>query len=212
MNGRTLTLGSLLAASALAVIAALSFWPGSANAAMFNLTVPLTEAAAMSTCDPNPPPSGGGGSGMVSYDTDSNLLSWNISFSNLSGSGAVAAHFHGPATPAENAGIQVTIGDLSSPSVGSATITEMQEAQLLGGLWYINYHTAACADGEIRGQVSGNGVGGVAELPDVVAAPMQTPDSSGSNAGWIMGLTAAAVAGVSVLSAGVWVTRRRWLA
>ena len=36
---------------------------------------------------------------------------------------------------------------------GSATITDLQEADLLNGLWYVNIHTTTSAGGEIRGQV-----------------------------------------------------------
>jgi hypothetical protein len=102
-----------------------------------------------------PTASTGTGTGAVSFDDVSNLLSWDISFSGLTGP-AVGAHFHGPAAPGANAGIQVDIGTVSgliSPMSGSATITDDQETQLLSGLWYINIHTGTYPDGEIRGQV-----------------------------------------------------------
>ncbi len=190
---------STLLGIGLAVFAAISLWPGSAHATSYMLTVPMTEAAAISTCNPNPPPAGGGGTGMVTYDDVTNTLSWNISFSNLSGP-AVAAHFHGPAVPATDAGIQVTIGDLSSPSVGSQAITEAQEAQLLGGDWYINYHTSMCGGGEIRGQVTGSGVGGVTELSSPAVAPITVTRQS-DDSGMFAGL-AAAIAAVTLVGAG----------
>jgi len=65
-------------------------------------------------------------------------------------------HFHGPAGLGETAGVQVNIGDISgltSPSIGSATISDELESQLLAGDLYINIHTAANGPGEIRGQV-----------------------------------------------------------
>jgi hypothetical protein len=185
----------------LAVISAVSFWPGSAHATMYSVSVTLNEAQAISTCDPNPAPAGGGGTGVINYDDSTNMLSWNISFSNLSGA-AIAAHFHGPAGVTETAGVQVPIGDLSSPSVGSFVITESQEAQLLSGLWYVNYHTAACGGGEIRGQVAGNGVGGVTELSDPAIAPLTTTPKSDSSNGMIIGLAAAAIAAVTLVGAG----------
>jgi hypothetical protein len=77
-----------------------------------------------------------------------------IEFSGLSGP-VTAAHFHGPAAPGENAGPVVTIDDLESPSEGSATLTDEQAAQLANGQWYVNIHTEAHPDGEIRGQVTG---------------------------------------------------------
>lgn len=36
---------------------------------------------------------------------------------------------------------------------GEATITDEQKTQLSAGNWYVNLHTAAHPDGEIRGQV-----------------------------------------------------------
>ena len=93
----------------------------------------------------------GTGSATMTFNDATNLFSWNISWSGL---GAVSpAHFHGPALPNQNASPQVTITDLSSPSIGSATINATQAAQLLANLWYINLHTAAHPGGEIRGQV-----------------------------------------------------------
>jgi predicted secreted protein with PEFG-CTERM motif len=92
----------------------------------------------------------------MEFDPSSNELSWSIDFSDLSGS-ATAAHFHGPAAEGANAGVQVNIGEVSglvSPMNGSAQLTPDQASALLDGQLYINIHTAANPDGEIRGQVS----------------------------------------------------------
>jgi hypothetical protein len=190
MTGRKIVALNVVAGVTLAVFASLAFWPRAAEAVTYNITVTMTEAASISTCNPNPPPSGGGGTAMVTYDDATNLLSWSITFQNLSGP-AIAAHFHGPAVPASDAGIKVTIDDLTSPSVGSITISEADEAELLGGDWYINYHTSMCPGGEIRGQVSGNGIGGVTELADVSGTPLLAEDTSGANAGLLAALGAA---------------------
>ena len=45
------------------------------------------------------------------------------------------------------------MNQLTSPIIGSIGITEVQEKQLLSGLWYINLHTALNPAGEIRGQI-----------------------------------------------------------
>ena len=201
---------SFIAGIGLAVFSAISLWPGSAEATMYTVNATLNEAQAISTCNPNPPPANGGGSAAVMYDDSTNMLSWNISFSNLSGA-AVAAHFHGPATPGMDAGIQVTIGGLTSPSIGSAAITETQEAQLLGGLWYINYHTSACAGGEIRGQVVFPGVGGVTELSDPAIAPFKAAGGSDSHGGLIAGLAAGVAALTLAGAAGAMLAARRLL-
>ena len=96
----------------------------------------------------------GKGTAEVSYDTTTRQLDWTVTYSGLSGP-AVAAHFHGPAGPGENAAPVVPFKPpLASPVSGSATLTEKQADELLDGKFYINIHTAAHKDGEIRGQVT----------------------------------------------------------
>lgn len=98
----------------------------------------------------------GTGNGMVTYDDVTNMLSWTITYQGLIGN-ATLAHFHGAAPIGVNAGVQVNIANLSggiaSPMIGSTTITELQEADLLAGLWYVNIHSDVFSGGEIRGQV-----------------------------------------------------------
>jgi hypothetical protein len=100
------------------------------------------------------PPVAGSGSGSaeLSYDTATKKLTWKVTFSGLSGP-ATAAHFHGPAEPGKNAGVAVPISGAASPMEGSATLTDAQASDLVGGKWYVNIHTAANKGGEIRGQV-----------------------------------------------------------
>jgi hypothetical protein len=96
------------------------------------------------------------GSASLTFDSETSELSWEIEFSGLSGD-ATAAHFHGPAPSGTNAGVLVDIGTvsgLSSPMTGSATLTAEHATYLLDGQLYINIHTAANPNGEIRGQVS----------------------------------------------------------
>ena len=99
-----------------------------------------------------PVPGGGSGSAELTYDTATKSLAWKVTFSGLSGP-ATAAHFHGPAEPGKNAGVAVPIAGTASPMEGSATLTDAQAADLVGGKWYVNVHTAANKGGEIRGQV-----------------------------------------------------------
>lgn len=94
----------------------------------------------------------GTGSVAATFDTASKKLNWTVTFSNLTGA-ATAAHFHGPAAAGTNAGVAVPITGTASPMAGSATLTDAQAADLKAGKWYVNVHTTANKDGEIRGQV-----------------------------------------------------------
>ena len=98
--------------------------------------------------------SAGTGTADVDFDPASKKLSWKLTYSGLSGP-ATAAHFHGPAEAGKNAGVAVAIPNATkSPVEGSATLTDAQAADLTAGKYYINIHTAANPDGEIRGQVT----------------------------------------------------------
>jgi hypothetical protein len=101
------------------------------------------------------PPTASTATGMANATLDPDgTLHWNVSYQSLSGP-AAAAHFHGPAAPGANAGVAVNIGDqgLGNPMQGAAHLTAAQVADLAAGRWYINIHTAANPNGEIRGQV-----------------------------------------------------------
>ena len=95
------------------------------------------------------------GSATATLDTETRKLDYTASWSGLTGP-ATMAHFHGPADPGKNAGVQVKLGDANptSPATGSATLTEEQVTQLTAGQWYANVHTAANPGGEIRGQLT----------------------------------------------------------
>ena len=59
-----------------------------------------------------------------------------------------------PKAPGANAGVALLIGNNpTSPAKGSATLDDAKAADLMGGRWYVNIHTAANRGGEIRGQV-----------------------------------------------------------
>jgi hypothetical protein len=95
----------------------------------------------------------GTGKAMITLDKSSKTLSWELSYSGLTGD-AKAAHFHGPAAAGANAGVQIPLTVGPSPIKGSAQISDAQMADLLAGKWYVNIHTAANPGGEIRGQVT----------------------------------------------------------
>lgn len=96
------------------------------------------------------------GTGMLdaSFNKDTSVLTWTVSYSGMTGPVA-AGHFHGPAMSGANAGVVLGFsGSMDSPIKGSATLTAAQAADLLAGKWYVNLHTAANKGGEIRGQAT----------------------------------------------------------
>ncbi|MDB5397688.1 MAG: domain containing protein [Rhodospirillales bacterium] len=99
-----------------------------------------------------PTTSKGTGEAKLKYDTTTKKLEYTVEYKGLSGD-PVAAHFHGPADPGANAGVELPITVGKSPIKGEATLTDAQAADLEAGKWYVNIHTAANPAGEIRGQV-----------------------------------------------------------
>ena len=140
---RTIVYGAALAAIG---YTALAVAPAGAETRRF-------KAALTSGAETPPNDSKGSGALAATYDTASKKLDWTIEYSGLTGP-AAAAHFHGPA-PAGKAGpVEVPLsGSLDSPIKGSATLTDDQAKDLMGGMMYINIHTAANKPGEIRGQM-----------------------------------------------------------
>ena len=100
------------------------------------------------------PPNTSTGSGMLdaTFDKNSNILRWTVTYSGLTGP-ATMAHFHGPAMAGANAGVAVPFPSAMSPARGETVLTAAQVADLMAGKWYANVHTAAHPGGEIRGQV-----------------------------------------------------------
>lgn len=121
---------------------------GDARAEMVVLKVTLNGASEVP-----PTTSQGSGQGTFSFDTATRKLDYEITYSGLSGP-ATAGHIHSPAAPGSNARPAVPFENPASPIKGSATLTEAQATELLGGLAYVNIHTAANAGGEIRGQIT----------------------------------------------------------
>lgn len=101
------------------------------------------------------PANASAGTGMLdaSLDKQTNVLTWTVTYSGLTGP-ARAGHFHGPAASGANAGVALGFsGSVESPIKGSATLTAAQAADVMAGKWYVNLHTAANPGGEVRGQV-----------------------------------------------------------
>ena len=145
---RTITQSTLLAAAVtLGGCAWMSSMTGSDTMSMKNQLTGAQEVPAVTT--------GGSGTIDTTFDKSTNVLTWTVTYSGLSGP-VTAGHFHGPAAAGANAGVAVPFtGDLSSPIRGKATLTAAQVADLTAGRWYVNLHTAKHPGGEIRGQVTG---------------------------------------------------------
>lgn len=98
--------------------------------------------------------SGAHGSAIVTVDTVSRTIRWTVEVEGLSAP-LSAAHFHGPGTASQNAGLALPFakkGD-RSPFVGSATLDAEKLSDLLDGYWYVNVHTPSHPPGEVRGQL-----------------------------------------------------------
>ena len=146
---------TLLVRSGFAGLIAASFLVGApaAFAEMVMYKATLTPAAEVPPTD-----SKGSGALTASYDTATKKLTYSATYKDLTGP-AAAAHFHGPADAKTNAGVVVPVKDMTaSPLKGEATLTDAQAADLQGGKWYFNVHTAANKGGEIRGQVMKGGM------------------------------------------------------
>lgn len=123
--------------------------------------VNLRETQIAGTNEVPPITSPGSGSVRGSYNRSNKQLSFSIFWRNLTnGLPPSAMHFHGPAAPTANAGVQVNIpgfpqqNTLTSDFTGiTAALTDAQEGDLLAGRWYYNLHTSANPSGELRGQL-----------------------------------------------------------
>lgn len=95
----------------------------------------------------------GSGVAAVAYDTETNVLSWDITFGGLSGP-VTAAHIHGPAAAGENAGIVLGFDEIGDGEITGSQIIDAEIAgHLASEMLYVNIHTELYRGGEIRGQL-----------------------------------------------------------
>lgn len=120
------------------------------------------------------PPATGTGSGDevftgITYDTDTNVLTVALGYGSFAGftdltGAASSAHIHGPAPAtgtappihdffAASQHIAAPVPTTGGLIIGTATLSDANETSLLAGQLYINIHTAANPNGEIRGQL-----------------------------------------------------------
>ena len=115
---------------------------------------------------------GGGrtGTGSGTLSVSNNILSVDVVYSGLSGNRS-ADHFHAPAPRGFTAGVVYDLGALSTGTTsgtikGNVTLVDgqyggksiaAQVQDMRNSLWYLNLHTSAFGNGEIRGQVEPGG-------------------------------------------------------
>ncbi|MEQ1779895.1 MAG: CHRD domain-containing protein [Hyphomonadaceae bacterium] len=99
-----------------------------------------------------PSATAGTGMGMFMFEPSTHTLTYDVTFSNLTGP-AVAAHIHGPVAEGGKGPPVVPFPSAASPIKGTATLTDAQAADLAAGKYYVNIHTAANPGGEIRGTI-----------------------------------------------------------
>ena len=95
----------------------------------------------------------------ISYNKTTKLLSYFVTWNNLA-KPATGAHIHGPAPKGVNTGILYDFFSLITPTISggfsnSVLVDEvkLKEADLLNGLYYMNFHNTDFPGGEIRAQI-----------------------------------------------------------
>jgi CHRD domain len=126
-------------------------WSGFVQAAPISFKVPLSGGQEVPPVFP-----AGTGTADLTYDPAIRAVTWTVTYSGLS-SPATMVHFHGPAQPGKNAPVVIWLtkqgSPVESPINGQATLTPDQARQFEASDWYINIHTQAHPEGEIRGLV-----------------------------------------------------------
>lgn len=101
-----------------------------------------------------PPVTGAGtGTATVTFDPATKGITYNVTYSGLSGP-AKAAHIHCGAAAGANSGVAVKFDNPASPISGTGTLTDAQAADLEAGKCYVNVHTEANGGGEVRAQLT----------------------------------------------------------
>jgi hypothetical protein len=98
----------------------------------------------------------GSGFAQMSYDPDTRMLTWSISFIGLS-SEALTIQLHGPAMVGENGPVEIRIaargGPIHSPVNGAAMLTPGGAQDFFAAALYLNIATKRYPAGELRGQL-----------------------------------------------------------
>jgi len=122
------------------------------------------------------PATGSTATGIAAFSLEGSNLNYYVSFSGLTGP-ATAGHIHASATPTNSSSVMIgftvpaaTSGILS----GKFTLTQDQITNIVNGLAYVNIHTLANPNAEIRGQIVPLrmvvAMDGASEVPAVASA------------------------------------------
>ena len=95
----------------------------------------------------------GTGTMTATYQPDTRAITYTVQYAGLSGP-LTGAHIHAPAGPGATAPVAIPFTSTASPINGSLTLTQAQADQITGGQAYVNLHTAANPNGEVRGQIA----------------------------------------------------------
>ncbi|MGX7666146.1 CHRD domain-containing protein [Flavobacterium pedocola] len=99
-----------------------------------------------------PTPSGGTGTATLTFDNTTKIATVNIMYSGLTGP-ATAGHIHQGAVGVSGAPV-FAFPSLTSPIIfDTPVLSAAQETTLKANGYYVNLHTSAYPDGEIRGQL-----------------------------------------------------------
>lgn len=97
------------------------------------------------------------GSLTANYSPSRRLLSWRLSYGNLSGP-ITWAEFRGPDIEgADSAIVAINTQIEGNPHPGGATLTDRQAADLVAGRWFVVIKTEKYPGGELKGAVIGTG-------------------------------------------------------
>ena len=95
------------------------------------------------------------GSGTATYNGATRQLTFNLTYSGLTGTESMA-HVHGPAARGANAGVLHNLSG-ANPKTDTVVLTAQQQTQLLAGELYVNIHTSTYGNGELRAQIDNVG-------------------------------------------------------